>query len=457
MLKRAPASAGKLLLIAFALTAAPLNAEDGPLEISGETRVRIEGVDGQFRAGRTSDDHLLLIRTSIKAGFDLEDIAIGGELMDSRTYLADAETPLSTSFVNAVELLQFYADVKFDGLLGDDARSRLRLGRQTLHIGSGRQMERPNFANSSPSYSGAHLLTRTLGGDELHLLFVVPVQRLPTERALIEDNAVRFDQEQWNRKIWGVHLRKADIAPVGMPGLGGELFAYGLHESDSDETPTPNRQYVTAGGRLFRAKKAGQVDLDIEGAWRLGQRRATSSALDTTDLDVSAQILFAKVGYTFSGGWQPNLALQYYYVSGDRNPNDARFDQFERLFGSRRTDLGNTSIFGPLTPANLSAPGARIEAVPTPRTDVRLTNSAAFLASDTDSWVIARLRDPTGNSGSFIGHAIDTRMRWRPKATPLEIGLGASVLIYGDFPKNVPGGPAGQQSLYGYTQVTAKF
>ena len=40
----------------------------------------------------------------------------------------------------------------------------------------------------------------------------------------------------------------------------------------------------------------------------------------------------------------PNLAFQHYYTSGDDNPNDNRYDQFERLFGGRRTDLNNTSI-----------------------------------------------------------------------------------------------------------------
>lgn len=455
--KHANVGFGKALLLGLGLAVAPLQANDNPVDISGETRVRLEGVDGQFRAGRTSDDHLLLIRTFIKAEFDLGEVTFGGELMDSRTYLADAETPLSASLANPVELLQLYADVPLDGLSDSATRSRLRLGRQTLSIGSKRQIERPDFANVARSYTGAHLLATTPDGDELHAFVVAPVERLPTERALVEQNAVRFDKEEWNRAIWGLHLRRIDIAPASFPGLWGEVFAYGLHESDTEDAPTPNRQYITAGGRLYRAKTPGQLDLDIEAAWRLGRRRASSSPLDTDDLEVSAQMLFAKAGYTFEGGWRPNLALQYYYASGDKNPRDGRYDQFERLFGSRRSDLNNTSIFGPLTPANLSALGARLEVTPSARTDARVTYSAAFLASDTDSWVIAKLRDPTGGSGSFLGHAIDSRFRWRPKATPLEFVIGGSVLIYGDFPKNVQGGPSGGRSLYGFTQVSAKF
>ncbi len=432
-------------------------AQDIAIDISGETRLRLEGVDGQFRKGRKGDDHLLLWRTFLRAKADFGEVAIVGEMQDSRTYLADDQTPLSASLANPVDILQLYADFDLAQALGQQSTTHLRLGRQTIAIGSSRQIERPSFANVVRSYSGAYLKSDSARGDEFHALLVVPVERLPTERELVERNAPRLDKEEWNRIIWGVHYRRADILPETFAGLWGEVFSYGLHETDTQSSQTPNRQYATTGGRLYRARAQGRVDLDIEAAWRVGTRRASSSQLDTEDLAVNAGMLFAKMGYTFAGRWQPNLALQYYYVSGDQRPDDGRYGQFERLFGSRRTDLGNTSIFGPLTPANLNAPGMRLEVTPSKRTDARITYSAAFLASDTDSWVIARLRDPTGRSGSFIGHAIDSRLRWRPKGTPLELVIGSSVLLYGGFAKAVPDGPEGNGSLFGFTQVTAQF
>ena len=83
------------------------------------------------------------------------------------------------------------------------------------------------------------------------------------------------------------------------------------------------------------------------------------------DLDVKAHSqLMARTGYTFDAPWQPRIALQYYWASGDDMPGDQDFDQYERLFGSRRTDLNNTSIHGPLTPANLSALSIRMDVKP---------------------------------------------------------------------------------------------
>ena len=167
-------------------------------------------------------------------------------------------------------------------------------------------------------------------------------------------------------------------------------------------------------------------------------------------------MVFAALGYTFPIAWSPRFAFEYYYASGDDDPADNRFDQHERLFGSRRSDINNTSINGPLTPANLNAPGFRIEVKPGPRTDARFYYHAAHLASATDAWVIAGLRDTTGQSGDFIGHQLDGRVRhWLIKDS-LRLELGGSALIPGEFPKNVPGGND-EVTLFGYTQLTFSF
>jgi hypothetical protein len=168
-------------------------------------------------------------------------------------------------------------------------------------------------------------------------------------------------------------------------------------------------------------------------------------------------MLYAALGYSFDAPWQPRLALEYYFASGDEDPDDLAFDQYERLFGSRRTDLNNTSIHGPLTPANLSAPGLRVQVTPSERWDGWFQYHAAFLASSTDSWVIARLRDPTGQSGDFIGHALDARARYWVVPDSLRFEIGASALAFGEFARNAPGTPGGSGTLFGYAQLTFDF
>ncbi len=53
-------------------------------------------------------------------------------------------------------------------------------------------------------------------------------------------------------------------------------------------------------------------------------------------------------------------------------------------------------------PANIDAPGMRLQVKPHPRWDARAYDHAAWLAPPTDSWVIAGLRDSSGQSGEAI-------------------------------------------------------
>ena len=428
------------------------------LSVSGEARLRYESLEGQFRARREGSDQLLLLRSLLLTEADLGRVTLGLELQDSRTYLGDAGTPLSSSITNPLDILQLYARFEaLTGLLGSGSSTELSLGRLTVDIGSGRQIERVDFANVIKSYTGAHVVSQSARGDELHVLHVSPTKRFPDTRPGLDDNDLSGDEEQWGRRIWGVHYRRADLLAGAVPDLWGEVFVYGLEERDTDTFETPDRSYVAPGFRLYRKPLAGRWDIDLEAALRRGTRYRSAEPTDTQSLEVEASMVFAALGYTFDVPWQPRFALEYYYASGDDRPDDLAFDQHERLFGSRRSDLNNTSIHGPLTPANLDAPGARLEVKPNARWDARVYYHAASLASETDAWVIAGLRDPTGQSGRFIGHALDARARYWAIPDKVRLEVGASGLLYGDFADEVPGGPEGDGTLFGYGQVTVHF
>ncbi len=424
------------------------------LRVTGEVRARYETLDGQFRAGGGGGDQILVLRSLALVEADAGAFTLGVEFQDSRAYLDDPGTPISPGIVNPLDVLQAYIRLDLQDPPGFEETS-LTLGRQTLSIGSQRVLERVDMANVIASFAALYWRGVTTHGDELHVTAFAPVARLPDDLPSMDDNRMSGDEEQWGRRAWGVHWRDRNFADID--DLWAEVYLYGLHEQDASGAPTPNRDYLQPGVRLSRAARPGVVDFEFEAARRTGSRRQSSAPGDIVDLKVDAAMLYAHAGYTFDHPWRPRIALDYIYASGDSDPLDGRYGQFERLFGARRADLGNTGIHGPLTPANINAPGWRIEIAPGARIDARLAYKAAFLAESRDAWVDARLVDPQGLSGSFIGHAWDLRSRLWLVAHSLRMEVGASALIPGGFARRAPGGPRPARTLFGYVQLTQSF
>ena len=426
------------------------------VEIEGESRVRFESLSDNFRKDLTGSDQLLLLRNLAHVTLEKGEVNVGLELQDSRTYFGDDGTPLTNSFTNPFDILQLYIEQPLPASSSANGwKFKAKLGRQTLSLGSKRQIERVSFANVIKSYTGAYISGTSSLGTELHSFYVVPIARLPNRRQPLTDNQFKRDKEQWQRRIWGLHLRHPFRSVVGRGPNWVEAFAYGLDEKDHQTFQTANRHYTTFGFRLYRPETELGFNYDLEAAIRKGSRHLTTSPSDNTDLKVNAHMMIARFGYTFDHPWQPNIAFQYYYASGDKTPEDGRFDQYERLFGGRRTDLNNTSIHGPLTPANLRAPGIRLQVGSGNDWDARLHYSRASLAEAKDRFVIGQFRDTTGLAGSFLGHAIDTRWRRHFSRSHSTIDLGYSYFSPGHYLKQLD--TTSMPTHFGYVQWIKRF
>lgn len=410
---------------------------ESPFSINGNFRARFEHLDGQFRNGYSGSDRLLLLRSLVHSKYTTDDYTFGLELHDNRAYLSDDQTPLSNGFVNATDILQAY--VKFNdvpSLLGD-GQSQLVLGRQTITIGSRRMIQRINYAPVIRNFTGAYSLSKNANNDELHLLYVVPLDRRPSDRESVEDNKPKLDKEQWNRRFWGAHYRKNNALGSFLPNTWAEAFLYGFDETDFQDSSTLNRHTLSYGSRLYKKHKAQQWDYDLETIFTSGTRHQTANDNDTDDLDVDANLTVLRIGYTFDHKWNPNLAFQYLYASGDDSSTDNKFGRHEMLFGARRPDLNHTSMHGPLAHSNLSAPGFRFTLRPDAKWDAYIHYGYDRLATETGLFRIGKYRDETGQSGDFMGHNVDSRFRfWTPQKEWL-YELGLSLFFPGEYVKNV--------------------
>ena len=422
------------------------------LSLSADHRARYEYLDNQFRAGRPGNDEIVALRTRVRAHLRLTDwLSAGAEFQDSRVYLDDDDTPLNTTFVNAAELLRAYLELSLDGPFG--GRQTAQLGRLTMDVGSRRLVAKNLFRNTRNAFTGVDWRWRHGERRELRAFYTLPIERLPQEVERLRDNEAEFDEESFDLQFWGLFY--GDELPWGDLA---ELYGFGLYERDSrdatDGEEIEGRRLGTLGFRLLRAPREGHFDYQLESMLQFGASR--SSIAVSRSLDHFAHYQHLTLGYTFARPWSPRLLLHYDYASGDRDPTDGSNERFDTLFGARRFEYGPTSLYGAFARANINTPAIRLELRPGAKWTAFVDYRAVWLASDRDEWAGTGVRDPSGDSGSFVGQQVELRVRWRPLPGNLLLETGYAHLFAGEFIDEAPNANGGDTN-YVYSQVLLEF
>lgn len=419
--------------------AAPDAAPGWRFDAAGSVRLRYESLGGQFRAGGSGGDQQIALRTLLQAEARRGGVAFVGEAIDSRAYLDDAGSPLSTSIVNAADVLQAHVSLDLPPLADTGVSAQARLGRMTIDMGSRRLVGRNGFRNARNAFTGVELRLDGLGGWDAHGFYTAPVVVRPRDRAALADNEAAFDEAAEDRRFWAVSLAR----PGGETAPDLEVYLYGLDDGDGGDPGAAGRRLLTPGARLHRPPQAGRFDYEAEVAGQLGERAGA---------DVRAATAHLHVGYTFDAPWRPRLALEYELATGD-DPANADFERFDPLFGLRRTDFGQTGIHGPLRRQNVEAFGVRAQ-FDQGRLDGRLLVKAARLESASDVWAGAGVVDPDGRSGDRLGVHVSTRLRWEAAPGRLLLETGGAWFARGRFAETAPNRGADEDPLYGYVMAT---
>ncbi|MEO1044302.1 MAG: alginate export family protein [Pseudomonadota bacterium] len=427
-------------------------ATDGGLTLSGEYRIRAEGLNNRFRANASDDSGIVVQRTIVAAEYRSGDFVIGAELMDSRALIADSLVPIGNDDVNPLDLLQGYIGYRGSDVLERDDRLALTAGRITMNIGSRRLIARNGFRNTINNFTGLRATWDRANGNRAEIFYMFPVNRRPGDPARLFDNELVLDEESGNLRFYGARY----VAGLDAANTDLELFAYGLDEEDSVARASRDRSIWTLGGRLHRAPAPGKVDFDIQAAYQFG-RSSLSAAAATPRLDHDAGLVQAIIGYSFGDGWNSRIGISYDFASGDNDPLDNRNNRFDTLFGARGQDFGPTGIYGLLARSNLNAPGMVITTHPGKR--LRLTGRyrPASLASRRDVFTTAGVADPSGAAGDFIGHEFIGRILWRPFGDNVQIEIGGAWLSKGRFLEQAPNAPAQGNVAYGFGQIHWTF
>jgi hypothetical protein len=178
---------------------------------------------------------------------------------------------------------------------------------------------------------------------------------------------------------------------------------------------------------------------------------------DVTDLDHRAWFVHGELIRRFAVSGSPRLVLRYDYASGDRRPGDDRMERFDTLYGARRFEYGPTGIYGALARSNISSPGLAFYVDPGPRMDVLVGYRAIWLASRFDRMTTSGVWDSEGQSGSFVGHQVEARLRISLLPGNLDIDVGGAFLDHGEFLREAPNAPRHGDTAYGYVQLGFTF
>lgn len=371
-------------------------------------RMRFERRDNDFRRSTTQLDNVFLSKTQAYFGIKniLDPLRFAIELQDSRRHNSHFEK--ETRDVNKLDIFQGYAELYFKEPKLIDRPVSLRVGRMAYEVLDRKLFARDDWGNTGTNSQGFRVIIGEKENDwQLDSFALQPMVKKM-------ENPDSPNQDQWlyagilNWRRW------SDIITI-------QPFYFRLDENRSLET-APTKLH-SPGLRFYGTVGNTGFDYDFIGAYQFGTKNGQ---------DNKAYGYATEIGYSFLSNWKPRLSGIYGYASGDKNPNDSKNQRFDRLFGFNRPWSNSNHIEW----ENLETLKSRIEFQPGKNLRMEGSYNFYWLASKTDSWKRANLRDETGNSGNEIGQDFDFRTYYKINKNVRTV-LGYAHFIPGNFAKAV--------------------
>jgi hypothetical protein len=374
------------------------------LDVGLDFRTRYEYRENDVRPSvpttkyRADPDSVWLLRTRAYLGVKdiLDPLRFAVEFQDSRSYGSLYET--TGNEVNEFDLLQAYGEFYFKNALGHNRPLSIRFGRQSLELLDRRLIGNNQFRNTSNNFEGFRVRFGKKQNDwDLDTFAFQSVERLKYEFD-------RADEDTW---IYGavLSLKQWSEFITIQPYLLGRKQNGDL-TNKVVANRKPDMDIFAPGLRVYGLLGSSGFDFDADLNKQFGRFGVLSGTTQTLQQqDTLAYSL--ELGYSFDHHWKPRASLYYGYGSGDKNPNDSVNQRFDAFYGFNQPWSRNDYFSWD----NIHAPKGRLEFAPHPNVKIDTGYSAYFLASETDAWNRANLRDKTGNSGAFLGHEFDIRLR----------------------------------------------
>jgi hypothetical protein len=378
------------------------------LDVGLDFRLRFEHHENDFTRPIDARDLPFLVRTRAYLGIRnvIDPLRFAVEIEDARRY--NGTFPLDDRDVNVLEPIQLLGELYFDRAFGEDLPLSVRLGRMAFEQVDRRLVARNNWRNTTNTFQGG----RVVVGRRSSPVQVDAFALQPLERRLYE-----FDRPDSGRWFFGI------VTDVRLWSPHVVLQPYYLALKQLPREGVTEREIHSPALRAYGLIGATGLDYDASGVVQFGQDGGrTHRAFGFT----------GEVGYTAQALRNMRISATYAHATGDRDPDDDKSGRLDRVFGFARPFSNNIYFQW----ENLRAVKSRIEIEPHPKFRADAGYGAYWLDSPTDRWNAPSLRDPTGQSGRFLGHEVDVQLRAR-LLPQLDLSAGYAFFASGEFPINL--------------------
>lgn len=394
------------------------------INIGLDTRERWEWRHNDIRRPESfSDDYPLLLRQRLYIGLIkvLDPFRFALEIEDARRN--NGIYQLDNRDVNTMELIQGYAELYFEDILGRDKLNNnrplsLRFGRMAFEFLDRRLIGLNQWRNTTNNFTGFKL---SLGQDkndwQIDALVLKPIIR----------DIERFDETDDNilfTSLIGHWRSRSDIVTI-------EPYYMGLKQNAADQNNNRERDIHGLGLRLYGWIGSSGINYDLTGMYQFGTDNQQNQR---------AYSYTTEIGYTIKSiKLLPRFSLFFGYVSGDKDPNDKINNRFERFYGFARPWSSDDYVIM----ENIVTPKVKIE-FQAKLFDLNFKFDGGYsfywLASKTDRFnnLLAGNsinRDRTGQSGDELGHGLDFRTRFNPLSF-ISTNIGYTHFTNGEFVRN---------------------
>ncbi|HLD69293.1 MAG TPA: alginate export family protein [Candidatus Omnitrophota bacterium] len=186
--------------------------------------------------------------------------------------------------------------------------------------------------------------------------------------------------------------------------------------------------HYTFGGRL-KNKLPHNFDYEIETAGQWG---------NFNDQAVRALMAVGILGYTFDHKWQPRLAFEFDYGSGDSNPNDKKMTTFDNLYPANHPFYGYMDL---MSLQNINDYRTTMSVKPNKKLKLQSDLHLLYLDTPKDSlYSAARTVTRTSVAGSsdvnaHVGNEVDLTADYKFNNN-INFGVGYSHLFAGGYLKD---------------------